>query len=90
MARIVEAASFAPRGWRCECHRPLLWQGVSGATIKTRELEPWTELLDAARGGELLVGESFEWARRGRGLELPSELHPDLAEDRRATSAIAS
>ena len=58
---------------------------MSGATIKTRELEPWTELLDAARGGELLVGESFEWARRGRGLELPSELHPDLATALRAS-----
>jgi DEAD/DEAH box helicase domain-containing protein len=58
---------------------------VSSATIKTRELEPWTELLDAARGGELLVGESFEWARPGRGLELPPELHPDLAAALRAS-----
>jgi DEAD/DEAH box helicase domain-containing protein len=51
---------------------------VSAATSKTRELEPWTELLDEARGGEQLVGESFEWARAARTAAIPAELHPDL------------
>jgi DEAD/DEAH box helicase domain-containing protein len=31
-----------------------------------REIEPWTELLDGARGGEQLVGEAFEHARAAR------------------------
>jgi DEAD/DEAH box helicase domain-containing protein len=52
---------------------------VSTAAAKSREIEPWTELLDGARGGELLVGEAFEHARAARFCELPEELHPALA-----------
>jgi DEAD/DEAH box helicase domain-containing protein len=47
---------------------------------QARAIEPWTELLDAARGGQLLVGEAFEHARTARFAELPDELHPRLAE----------
>jgi DEAD/DEAH box helicase domain-containing protein len=47
---------------------------------QARAIEPWTELLDAARGGQLLVGEAFEHARAARFAELPDELHPRLVE----------
>jgi DEAD/DEAH box helicase domain-containing protein len=46
---------------------------------RTREIAPWTELIDGARGGEQLAGEAFEHARAPRLCELPAELHPDLA-----------
>ena len=51
---------------------------------RTRETAPWTELIDAARGGELLAGEAFEHARPARWRELPAELHPRLIEALRA------
>jgi len=44
-----------------------------------REIEPWTELIDGARGGERLVGEAFEHSREARWRALPDdELHPAL------------
>jgi DEAD/DEAH box helicase domain-containing protein len=45
-----------------------------------REIEPWTALLDAARGDQRLVGEAFEHARAARFAALPSELHPQLLD----------
>ncbi|MGD0198751.1 MAG: DEAD/DEAH box helicase [Solirubrobacteraceae bacterium] len=54
------------------------------AASRTREIEPWTELLDGARGGELLVGEAFEHSRAARWRDLPDELHPLLAGALRA------
>ena len=57
---------------------------MSTARTQTRAIEPWTELLDAARGGESLVGESFEWERAARTTPIPEELHPDLAAALRA------
>jgi DEAD/DEAH box helicase domain-containing protein len=50
-----------------------------------REVEPWTELLDAARGDGRLVGEAFEHARAARLAALPPQLHPTLAAALRAT-----
>ena len=44
-----------------------------------REIEPWTELLDAARADGRLVGEAFEHARDASLAALPPELHPLLA-----------
>jgi DEAD/DEAH box helicase domain-containing protein len=44
-----------------------------------REIEPWTELLDAARADGRLVGEAFEHARDASLAVLPPELHPMLA-----------
>ncbi len=44
-----------------------------------REIEPWTELLDAARADGRLVGEAFEHARDASLAVLPPELHPLLA-----------
>jgi DEAD/DEAH box helicase domain-containing protein len=44
-----------------------------------REVEPWTELLDVARGDGRLVGEAFEHARAARLAPLPPQLHPALA-----------
>jgi DEAD/DEAH box helicase domain-containing protein len=63
------------------------WKGqsVSAAQAKTREIEPWTELLDAARGGEQLVGEAFEHARVASFAEFPDQLHPVLADALRAS-----
>jgi DEAD/DEAH box helicase domain-containing protein len=45
----------------------------------TREIEPWTALLDLARGDRRLVGEAFEHARAARFAPLPPELHPQLS-----------
>jgi DEAD/DEAH box helicase domain-containing protein len=45
-----------------------------------REIEPWTALLDGARGDGRLVGEAFEQARAARFAPLPPELHPLLAK----------
>jgi DEAD/DEAH box helicase domain-containing protein len=44
----------------------------------TREIEPWTALLEVARGDRRLVGEAFEYARDSRFAPLPGELHPRL------------
>ena len=44
----------------------------------TREIEPWTALLEVARGDRRLVGEAFEYARDARFAPLPGELHPRL------------
>ena len=60
-------------------------QSVSAAQAKTRDIEPWTELLDAARGGEQLVGEAFEHARAASFAEFPDQLHPVLADALRAS-----
>jgi len=49
-----------------------------------REIEPWTALLDAARGDQRLVGEAFEHARAASFAPLPAELHPALAAALRA------
>jgi DEAD/DEAH box helicase domain-containing protein len=49
-----------------------------------REIEPWTALLDGARGDQRLVGEAFEHARPPRFAPLPSELQPTLLEALRA------
>ena len=54
------------------------------AASGTRETAPWTELIDGARGGELLAGEAFEHARPARWCELPAELHPRLVDALRA------
>src|ERR1039457_7575451 len=51
---------------------------------RMREIEPWTALLDEARGGEQLVGEAFEHAREPRFAELPDHLHPELLAGLRA------
>jgi DEAD/DEAH box helicase domain-containing protein len=51
---------------------------------KPRELAPWSELIDEARGGELLVGEAFEHGREASWRELPDELHPRLVQALRA------
>jgi DEAD/DEAH box helicase domain-containing protein len=57
-----------------------------GVTVpKTREIEPWTELIDTARGGEQLVGEAFEHSRAAQYAELPDALHPQLAEALRSS-----
>ncbi len=45
----------------------------------TRELEPWSGLLEAGRADERLVREAFEGARDARRADLPADLHPDLA-----------
>jgi DEAD/DEAH box helicase domain-containing protein len=58
---------------------------VSPTAAKTREIEPWTGLLDEARGGESLIAESFEHARAARFADLPDELHPLLASALRAS-----
>ena len=49
-----------------------------------REIEPWSALLDEARGDERLVGEAFEFAREARVAPLPADLHPELAAALRA------
>ncbi len=49
-----------------------------------REIEPWTALLDDARGDQRLVGEAFEHARLPRFADPVSELHPTLAQALRA------
>ncbi|HEY7966543.1 MAG TPA: DEAD/DEAH box helicase [Solirubrobacteraceae bacterium] len=46
----------------------------------TREIEPWTALLDQARSDQRLVGEAFEFAREARTVELPDDLHPELLD----------
>jgi DEAD/DEAH box helicase domain-containing protein len=51
---------------------------VSEAAARIREIEPWTALLDEARGDQRLVGEAFEHARAARFAELPQQLHPAL------------
>jgi len=43
-------------------------------------LERWATLLDAARGDERLVAESFEREGRGRSAKLPADLPATLAE----------
>ena len=53
--------------------------GTANERGQTRVLEPWTELIDRARGGEQLVGEAFEHARSARLVDLPEALHPLLA-----------
>jgi DEAD/DEAH box helicase domain-containing protein len=50
-----------------------------------REIEPWAELLDAARHDERLVYEAFEHGRDAELVPLPDQLHPRLAEALRAT-----
>ncbi|MGD0384930.1 MAG: DEAD/DEAH box helicase [Solirubrobacteraceae bacterium] len=51
---------------------------MSKAAAMTREIEPWTALLEVARGDRRLVGEAFEYARDARFAPLPGELHPQL------------
>jgi DEAD/DEAH box helicase domain-containing protein len=46
----------------------------------TREIEPWTALLEVARGDRRLVGEGFEQARAARFAPLPAQLHPELVK----------
>lgn len=58
---------------------------MSVTVPKTREIEPWTELIDAARGGEQLVGEAFEHSRAAQYAELPDTLHPQLAQALRSS-----
>ncbi len=53
---------------------------MTAAAPKTRAIEPWTELLDAARGGEQLVGEAVEHSRAARFAKPPDELHPRLVQ----------
>jgi DEAD/DEAH box helicase domain-containing protein len=50
----------------------------------TREIEPWSALLEVARGDRRLVGEGFEGARAARFAQLPPQLHPELAAALRA------
>jgi DEAD/DEAH box helicase domain-containing protein len=57
---------------------------VSATGAKTREVEPWADLLASAQGGEQLVGEAFEHTRAARFAAIPDELHPVLAEALRA------
>ncbi|HEY5389521.1 MAG TPA: DEAD/DEAH box helicase, partial [Solirubrobacteraceae bacterium] len=57
---------------------------MSQAIGITREIEPWTALLDQARGDGRLVGEAFEFARDARVADLPDDLHPDLLDALRA------
>ena len=92
MARTLEPAGLPQRSWGSG-HRPLLWQPVGEAAVRMREIEPWTALLDEARGDQRLVGEAFEHARAARFADLPPELHPELSaqpasgRDRRASTA---
>jgi DEAD/DEAH box helicase domain-containing protein len=58
---------------------------VSATGAKTRESEPWTALLDGARGGEQLVGEALEHSRAARTVELPDALDPRLRAALRAS-----
>ena len=51
----------------------------------TREIEPWSELLDAGRADERLVYEAFEHGRDPELVPLPETLHPRLQEALRAT-----
>ena len=44
----------------------------------TREIEPWSELLDAAEADERVVAQAFEGARAATSVPLPRDLHPDL------------
>lgn len=44
----------------------------------TREIEPWTALLDGGRADGRLVREAFEAAREPTFAELPADLHPKL------------
>ena len=57
---------------------------MSATGAKTREVEPWADLLASAQGGEQLVGEAFEHTRAARFAAIPDELHPVLAEALRA------
>jgi DEAD/DEAH box helicase domain-containing protein len=50
----------------------------------TREIEPWTALLELAREDRRLVGEGFEHARAARLEPLPDQLHPELLKALRA------
>ncbi|MGD1051485.1 MAG: DEAD/DEAH box helicase [Solirubrobacteraceae bacterium] len=52
---------------------------MNTTAARMREIEPWTELLDAARADGRLVGEAFEHARDASLAVLPPELHPMLA-----------
>ena len=57
---------------------------MTAAAPKIRQIEPWTALLDGARGAQL-VGEAFEFERPARVAELPETLHPALVEALRAS-----
>ena len=46
----------------------------------TRELQPWTDLLDGAREDGRLVREAFEGAREPVFADVPADLHPKLRE----------
>jgi len=58
---------------------------VGSTVAKTRVIEPWTELLDDARGGGRLVGEAFEHARAAAFVALGDDLHPLLLDALRAS-----
>jgi DEAD/DEAH box helicase domain-containing protein len=51
----------------------------------TREVEPWSELLETGRADERLVYETFAHARDPVLVTLPPELHPRLADALRST-----
>ena len=57
---------------------------MSATGAKTREVEPWADLLASAQGGEQLVGEAFEHTRAARFAAIPDELHPVLTAALRA------
>jgi DEAD/DEAH box helicase domain-containing protein len=46
----------------------------------TREIEPWSALLDAGRADERLVREAFEGRRAAKLVDVPDGLHPALVD----------
>src|SRR5215217_2886457 len=48
--------------------------------VVVRDIEPWDELLEAARTDERLVTQSAVNARPGSEAPIPEELHPEVAE----------
>ncbi|MBA3861113.1 MAG: DEAD/DEAH box helicase [Solirubrobacterales bacterium] len=46
----------------------------------TREVEPWSALLEAGRADARLVRQAYEGAREADFAPLPDDLHPELAE----------
>src|SRR4051812_12482230 len=67
-----------------------LWyrQPVAGRRVRwvaiVREIEPWDEILQQGREDERLVRQAMQHSRFPQLVELPEELHPDVAAALRA------
>src|SRR3954447_11118250 len=63
---------------RVAAEAPGLPPASIGVVAVTREVEPWSDLLEAAAEDARLVAESYTPARRAEAVPIPDDLQPSL------------